>query len=357
MTRRRVAFVLPSLAGGGAERVMLNLAGALDRGRFEPLLVVLSATGPLSAAVPSSIDVVDLASPRLRDALGALARCLRRIRPHVAISTLGYLNLALLGLRPLLPADLRLAVREANAPELHGVRWSALTWLGYRLLYPTADRVICQHDVTAAAMVRRFRVPPEQIWAVPNPIDIDAVRRAAARPKRADGPGRRFVAAGRLTRQKGFDRLIDMMDMLDDGTETVVFGEGPDRESLEARAVDRGVNNRLRFAGYQSDLAPWLAGADAFLMPSRWEGLPNAALEALACGTPVIASTEVEGLADVTTSAPAGAVTLAQVGEPFIAAMRAVGPRAPVEPGESLLPDGYHLTTVATRFASQLAAL
>ena len=90
---RAVAFVLPSFAGGGAERVLLNLMAALDRDRFAPAMVVLDGAGPLAPLVPADLVTHDLARPRLRTAVAPLVRCLRRLRPAVVVSTFGHVNL------------------------------------------------------------------------------------------------------------------------------------------------------------------------------------------------------------------------------------------------------------------------
>ena len=144
-------------------------------------------------------------------------------------------------MRPLLPAGTRLVIREAYT------RSSAFTWRACRLLYPTADLVLCQHRAMADEMSARFGVPAERTVILPNPVDSARLR--ADPPRRDSGPGRRFVAAGRLTRQKGFDRMIDMVanDGADDRLR--LFGDGPDRAALESRARALNADGRIRFAG------------------------------------------------------------------------------------------------------------
>ena len=208
---RRIAFVLPSFAGGGAERVVLTLAGALPAARFDSHIVVLDGNGPLAPEVPGGVPVHDLGHARLRRALPALRACLRRLRPQVVMPTIVHLNLAVLAMRPCLGRGMRIYARESNMPSrsLASLSRPALFRWGCRRLYPRADGILCNAGTVAEELARDFRVPSDRIHLIDNPIDTTRLRNAAEPVRRAAGPGPRFVAAGRLTHQKGFDRLID----------------------------------------------------------------------------------------------------------------------------------------------------
>lgn len=353
----RVAFVLPSFAGGGAERVLLNLARALPRERFAVRLVVLDAAGPLAAEVPPDVPVDDLGCRRLRAALVPLAGALRRARPDTVVASLGYLNLAVLALRPTLHRPVRIVVREANVPAatLAATPVPALTGWAYRTLYPTADAVVAASGAVAEALASLAGLARADIHVLPNPIDVAAVRAAARSPTRAPGPGRRFVAAGRLVQQKGFDRLIRLVPSLPADDRLTILGGGPERAGLADLARSLGVAERVAMPGFVAP--PWahMAGADAVLLPSRWEGMANAALEALACGTPVVATPEAGGIAELAAEAPMGAVTVAAMGETFAVALAAVHPDTHAAARPSLLPERYGLNAAAVAFAAVLA--
>ncbi len=333
----------------------LNLAGALDRARFAPFLVALSGTGPLADAIPAGLAVGTLDRPRLRRALPALVATLRRRRPNIVVSTFGYVSLALLVSRAALPRGTRLVLREANLPSLSlpNAPYPHLTRLAYRALYRRADLVLCSSERMAAEFRDRFGVAAGRIRILPNPVDEGAIRAATSPTAREPGGGPRFVAAGRLTRQKGFDRLIGWLAELPEAHLTLL-GAGGEELALRSQAERSGVAARMRFAGHVAN--PWahMAGADALVLPSRWEGLPNVALEALACGTRVIATPESGGIAEIAAAARPGAVTIAEDGAPFIAAMRAVAVEPHDAPRDSLLPAPYRLDAVAARFAALL---
>lgn len=347
----RVVFVLPSLAGGGAERVLLLLMGSLPRPAFDPHLLLFDTVGPLT--VPAGVEHHNLAMPRLRGAARPMLAMLRCLRPAAVVSTLGYVNLALLAMRPLLAGRPRLLVREANTPSLSlpQGRFAATMRMGYRRLYPTADAVLCQSRLTRDEFRSDFGVPAARMRLLANPVDVEDLRLRAAHPVREAGEGPCFVAAGRLTRQKGFDRAIDT---LPPGSRLSIFGDGPDGAALKARADATGRAGQVRIAPFTRDLPAVLAGADACLLPSRWEGQSNVALEALACGTPVIATPDAGAIAELGAEASAGAVTVAAAGRSYADALAAVAADLVSTPRPSLLPARHHLPAVAAAFEAIL---
>jgi glycosyltransferase involved in cell wall biosynthesis len=357
--RAQVLFVLPNFAGGGAERVALLLLAGLDRSSFAPQLAVFDATGPLRSLLAADAVLHDLARPRLSRALPALLGLIRRQRPAVVFATQGYLNVALLAARPLLPAGTRIAVRESNTPSqsLPNRRYPGLTAWAYRRWYPRADLVFCQHRRTEAELRDDFGVPAARIAALPNPVPVAALRAAAASPLRVPGRGLRLVAAGRLNRQKGFDRLVQLFADLPADSHLTIYGEGGERDALEAQIDRLGLAPRITLAGFTEGLPAALAGADACVIASRWEGLPNVALEALAVGTPVIATPESGGIAELAEAAAPGAVTIAPWGNAFAAGVAACRERALQAPAASLLPARYDLDGVAATFNAALRRL
>lgn len=356
--RRSIAFVLPSFAGGGAERVLLTFARSLDRSAFAAEIIVLDGTGPWRDLVPPEIPVKDLRRRRIRASLLSLARALRRSRPQIAISTIGALNLALLAIAPALPRGTRLIVREANTPHRHATKGAAARFYrwAYPRLYRRAAAVIVPASYLARELAEDFHVPGDKIVVLHNPVDESALSDSARDPVRAPGEGARFVAVGRLAHQKGFDRLLDMMAAAPGNSHLTIIGDGPDRAALQAQLARLGLGGRVSMPGFLADAPRYIAGADALLLPSRWEGLPNVALEALALGTRVIAAPEAGGIDEIARLAPAGAVTLADAGPEFIAAMSEVGP-CPDQARRSLLPVEFKLETALQRFVSVISAI
>jgi glycosyltransferase involved in cell wall biosynthesis len=311
--RTRVLFLLPSLGGGGAERVMVTLANRLDRTRFEPHLGVLEKTGPSREEVRPDVIVHDLRVRRVRYGFVAAARLAWQLRPRAVLSTLGELNLMLILVRPLLPGALRLLVRESTVVSSRlerDVTWPRLLAALYGRLYPKADAIICPSEYVLRDLVEHLGVPRSKLTRICNPLDVDRVRRLAElSPNPYQGPGPHLVSAGRLVPVKAFDRMLEAMSALlpsFPGADLTILGEGPLEAELRALAGRLQLAGCARFGGFQANPYPWLSHADLFVLSSHYEGLPNAVLEALALGTPVVAVDCPGGAREVLERCPIG---------------------------------------------------
>lgn len=312
VARRGVLFLIPTLARGGAERVIVTLLRNLDRSRFQLTLAVVDMRGAVFRdEVPEDVELLDLACRRVRYALPKIALLIWRRRPDVVFSTLGHLNLALTVIRPLLPNHARYVGRETcvisdllPAYSLSGAwRWA------YRRFYRRFDIVVCQSQDMLDDLVSNFNFPAAKAVVIHNPVDIARIRGPAAEPLPEEiaypatnetEPLIHLVAAGRLTPQKGFDLLIEALALCGDPRlRLTILGEGRLSASLKGLAQERGVAGQICFAGFQENPYPFFAKADAFVLSSRFEGFPNVVLEALACGAPVIATPARGGVSEI----------------------------------------------------------
>lgn len=350
----RFVVVLPNLGGGGAERVSLYFLAAAAAAGAETHLVVFQNTGPLATDIPQDAIVHELGAERLRRALFALVRCLHRLNPRVVYSSHGYVNIALIGISALLRARPRLLLREANTPSqsLAHQRFTTFFHLAYRFLYPAIHTLICQSSRMRNEFVENYGMDSSRVVSLYNPTDETTIRTRCSPRRDYSGVTRVFVCVGSLTQKKGFDRLLQWLIETPMDARILIFGDGPERDNLNSVILANRLSPQVQLMGYSNDPWSWLAGADALLLPSRWEGMPNVVLESLACGVPVIASADACGVDEIAARTVPGAVTVARTGVEFVNAMKQVTPNAGA--GEtlraSLLPKEFALDVAQRHF-------
>jgi glycosyltransferase involved in cell wall biosynthesis len=280
----RVAHVLARLPAAGTERQLVGLLGAAHGRRWDARLLVLFPGGALVDEVRAlGVDVVEGPSgPGWSPARLATARRVLRDADVVHAQLWGanlYARIAA-GLGPRRPA---VVCAERRVEDFRGGGRRALD----RAAAPLVDAWIANSGAVADFVAHAHRVERPAVAVIPNGLDATTFRPRTG--DRTPGPIR-LGTVSRLVHQKGIDVAVDAVARLVAGgheVELVVAGDGPDRAALEARAVGLPV----RFVGPLASpaaVAAHLRGLDAFLLPSRYEGLPNALLEARATGLPAV---------------------------------------------------------------------
>jgi len=298
-----VSVLLPDLAGGGAERVMLTVAGGLASAGADVRLLLGAATGPLLDLVPAGVVVEALGGAHVRDVVPRLARHLRHDRPHCLLSTLDHANVAALAANAVAGSPTSVAVRVANTmSEVATAEPSGkdrLTLLAARRLYPRASAVIAPSQGVADDLEEFVgpRIRP-LLRVIPNPVvGADLAARAAApleHPWFAAGQPPVLLSVGSLTAKKNFGLLLQAAAALRGRHQvrTLILGEGPERAGLESLAVRLGLRlgEDVGLPGWVPDPYPYLARCAVYVLASDREGLPGALIQALACGARVVAT-------------------------------------------------------------------
>ena len=311
--------MLPSLHGGGAERVAVNIAKAADSRRFAIHVGLLRRVGPyLEELDPSQVisagrgehymnfdvDNREAYQPARIILGGAMtlhstAKIIRDLSPDVVLSFRKGMSVGVMAALPFVGGHKpKWIAREGNntfkviEDELSNpLARRAVTELTKRC-YRSADHLITIAHSMGDTLKARFGLPDHHVSTVHNAIDIDRVRQLAEQEPAFLPPGEFLVSVGRLARQKAYDVLIKASEMLlkERDLHLVILGEGEEEESLRQLVRERRLEERVHFPGFLQN--PWavMKRAKAFVLASRWEGFGNVVGEALALGLPTVVS-------------------------------------------------------------------
>ena len=283
-----VAVVMTSFEPGGTERQMTELVRRLDPARWEVHLACFQAKGTWfdraaeHAASVAEFPVRSFMRPDILPHVWNFASWCRSRRIAVVQATEIYSNIFALPAAALAGVPARIGSRRGINPD----RTRGLVAL-QRFAYACATTVIANSQASAAQL-RVERVPERRIAVVPNGLDV-----APFAPRTPRAALRNVAVVANLRPLKGHDVLIDaaveILERFPDARFDII-GEGPERAELVRRASAHGVAHAFTFAGHCGNVPARLADADIFVLPSRSESFPNAILEAMAAGLPVVAS-------------------------------------------------------------------
>ena len=304
----RIALLLPDLRGGGAERVMLDLAHEFVRAGHDVEFVLMNASGHFLPNALQDSSVVDLSVTRIREVPGRLVRYLRGRKPDALIANMWPLTsmsvvsqaLSGRGCKLLLLEHCVLSQQYASWGIAHGLLMKFSLTLTHRF----ADTIAAVSEGAAADLAALARLPIERISVLPNPIPKKArpseEQRKAAETLWNSASGQRILAVGSLKNEKNYFVLLRAFALLGRFEARLMFvGDGELQQDLLSLAKLLGVADQVIFAGFHFDPAPFYATADLFVLSSDYEGFGNVIVEALSFGLPVVSTDCPSGPAEI----------------------------------------------------------
>lgn len=304
-TRSRLAIVGPIKSWGGIEGKIVTLCREFaERGVASEIVLLRDGETPYPERLDRRVTVTHLHTRSKRDGVPAFARYLRDQRPDAVLTLKDHGAQVALLARLFARSDIPVFVKVTNTLSVVARR-RLQRWL-IRQLYPRADGVIGNSSGVVDDLEQSFGLPAERLYRIYNPtVTADFPQRAAVGidhpwfAPEADVPV--IVGVGRFTPQKDFPLLLRAFAQVraERPCRLVLLGDGAERGRLEREAEQLGVRADLDLPGFVSDSLPYLARASLFALSSRYEGLSNVLIEALAVGTPVVATDCPSGSAEI----------------------------------------------------------
>ena len=317
---KRIAFLVDSMAGGGAERVTLNLANEYCKQGYDVDLVLAHKQGPYLQNVDKDIRIVDLNVSRFWTYILPMVRYFRHEKPDVMLSATTILNLIAILTKLVSFSKTHLVISEhiniISFAKNGGLQRAKIVQVLMRWLYPRANNIVAVSGGAADGISEFSDIPRDKITTIYNGVidqhKLDLAQQPLNHPwfdEKRQLPV--IVAVGRLQRQKNYEMLLGAFAELlqQSKANLLILGEGELREDLEKLAKKLGIEEYLSLHGFDENPFKYLANADLFVLSSLYEGLPTVLIEALACGCPVVSTNCPSGPEEILNNGEFGRLT------------------------------------------------
>jgi glycosyltransferase involved in cell wall biosynthesis len=331
MTKKpvHVAFVVGSLRIGGAERMMVHSANGLSA-YMKVTFISLTGGDTLENELQDTVHLMNFNKKNTRSAIPALLQFLRKEKPDVLISTQIHVNLVAVIMKVFFRIKTKIVLREATTP---GAQFTAFTGFksglvrtAVRILYPRADAIVAICDAVKNNLIDFHFARPSQVFVIYNPVLNDAFRKGVM--ENASHPFFQsltpvFISVGRLAPAKNFELLIRAFDLLNKNMDSrlIIIGEGVEKDMLKSLITNLKLDDKVSLTGQLVNPYPYIKQSSAYVLTSLFEGLPNALIEAMACGIQLVSVNCPGGSAEVLMNGAAGRLIEADA-EAIASAMR-----------------------------------
>jgi len=299
MTKKvKITFIVPSLTAGGAQRIMSYVAQRLNKNKFTVTFLVIGFKKDNAYEI-TGIEEIYLNKTRIIHSIFNLIKILKKTKPDIVVTSLAHVNTLMAFICVFFPR-IKFIARVANVLSVlkNYDTTSKIYFPKFLkvLAYKLTDNLICQSDDMQRDIIVNFSVPKNKITLINNPISqnfkIKPILERNSEPLK-------FITIARLSKQKGHERIIQLLSKLDFPFVYTIIGGGDQKENIFNLIDKKQLNPRINYVEYTKEIEYYLSKNDIFLQGSYVEGLPNAVIESCAVGTPVIAFNAPGGINEI----------------------------------------------------------
>jgi len=306
---KKICLFAPNLNGGGAERIISILGNHLANNGFVVDLVLANATGPYLENINEKVNVIDLSCKRVSLSIFKLIKYLRTHKPHTVFASQMHAARALIFAVRLSGVNSKVIIRQPTMLVSPYEKRSVLGMLQLKLFLflarQYADKIIATSQAMADEFVTLSKIQRNKVEVIYNPLPIAFIQEKSQEelnhPWFAQGEPPVILAVGRLEAVKNFISLIRAFSLVIKNTEArlMILGEGAERAALESLIAELGLQDYVKMPGFVGNPYQYMRHAKVFVQSSIREGFSNGLIEAMACGTQIVATDCVGGTAEI----------------------------------------------------------
>ncbi|WP_456441521.1 glycosyltransferase [Psychroserpens sp.] len=292
-----ITFILPSLGAGGAERVMSFVAQNIDATKFNTTLLITDFEKNNAFSV-TGITTIYLNKTRVLNAIPSLFKYVLNTKPDIVISAIGHVNTVMAYISIFAPKT-KFVSREVNILSLLKSYELKSNFLGSFLSkrrFRYFDKIVCQSIDMRDDLKNNLNVSPDNLIVINNPITDNFTFNETSRKNNSI---LHFITVARLKKQKGHERIIQVLKKLDFPFHYTIIGDGPEKESIFNDLKTANLLQHVTHIENTKDVTKYLNENDLYLQGSFVEGFPNAVIESSAVGTPIIAFNAPGGINEI----------------------------------------------------------
>jgi glycosyltransferase involved in cell wall biosynthesis len=297
---KKIALFIPSLRGGGAEKIFVNLANGFIEKNLKVDLVLAQKEGPYLKDLSEKINIINLNKKRILFSLLPLIKYLKKEKANILISALSHANIIALMANFLINNKVKIIVTEHNPISIKNNKLSflkkILTKFFIKKLYKKAKGVVAVSQGVADDFVETLNISKNNLFTIYNPINILDIKEKSKQEIYHkwlnDNKHETIIAVGRLAIQKNFLLLIKAVEIVRKKIDIklIILGEGEERNNLENLIKELNLQDSIDLVGFVDNPYAFLSKSNVFILSSIHEGLPTVLIEAMACGTPVVST-------------------------------------------------------------------
>lgn len=282
-----ITFALPNLLPGGAERVFSYVAQNIDSKKFNVTLLIMGYSKDAAYDV-KKIDVIFLEKSRVLNGIPALFKYIRKNKPDILISANGHLNTVTAYMSFFFPKtkfiSREVTVLSLDAEFFKTKKFNPIAFFTNKR-FNFFDKIICQSQDMLEDIKNSYKISSNKMVVINNPI-TDSFK---LKEQQTINNPIQYITVGRLSKEKGYDRIIKLLAKIDFPFHYTIIGSGTEKDNIFSLIKQYGLTDKITHIDFTKEVSKYLSKSDFFLQGSFFEGFPNCIIESCSVGTPVIA--------------------------------------------------------------------